>query len=141
MIYISEIFEEFEKAKTKQDKIAVLQKYYSNNTFMAILSGTFDPRIEFFKLPRKFTYQPSDVPYGFAFTTLAHEHRNLGFFLEQYTALPVSGKIMKLKILVESLHAGEAEVLIGMLKKKLKIKGLSKSLIKEVFPQFFPPKQ
>ena len=141
MIYISEIFEEFEKAKTKQDRIAVLQKYYSNRTFVAILSGTFDPRIEFVQIPRKFTYTPSDVPYGFAFTTLAHEHRKLGFFLKRYLGLEDSGKLTKLRILIESLHAGEAEVLMGMLKKNLKVKGLSKSLIKELFPQFFPSKE
>lgn len=140
MMYISEIFDEFENAKLKEDKIAVLKKYLNNPAFYNILKGTFHPDIKFVKLPKKFEYHKSDLPYGNTDTTLAYENKFLWKFLES-TDLDINIKLQKLLIILESLHVDEAEVLLGMINKKLKIKGLTKALIKEIFPEFFPLKK
>jgi len=137
MLYISEIFNEFEEAKTKKEKQDILIKYSGDKTFLTIMSGVFDPRIEFIKVPKKLQYKESDSPYGFAYTTLAYEHRRLAWLLESSTMEP-ENKLSLLLDLLENLHAEESKILLGMVKKKLKVSGLTPKLVKEVFPQLFP---
>jgi len=137
MLYISEIFDEFEKAKKKKDKQDVLRKYSNNKTFLTILSGAFDPRIEFFPVSKKLKYKESDAPYGFAYTTLAYEQRRLLWLLKS-SKMENENKLTILLDMLEMLHADEAKILLGMVHKKLKVKGLTPKLVKEVFPQIFP---
>jgi len=141
MIYISEIFDEFETAKRKQDKITVLQKYKKNITLYNILKGTFHPDIKFIKIPKKFKYNESDLPYGNTDTTLDYESKHFWYYIDSHDKLSQEIRMQKLLIMLESLHAGEAKILLGMINKKLKVKGLTKSIVKEVFPEFFPEKQ
>ena len=70
---IYEIFEEFEKAPAKKDKIEVLRRN-GNYALKSVLKGTFDPNINFFtdKVPY---YKPSDAPPGLGYTSI---HQELG---------------------------------------------------------------
>ena len=44
--YISELFEEFEKLKSRKEKLAFLKGQFNNAMFKAVLQGTFDPNIK-----------------------------------------------------------------------------------------------
>ena len=48
--YISELFQEFEKLKSKKEKLGFLWDHKNNGVFRGVLQGTFDPDIKW-KLP------------------------------------------------------------------------------------------
>jgi hypothetical protein len=134
---VYEIFDEFEKAKTKKDKIDVLRKN-ANYALRNVLQGTFNPNIQFIfdKIP---TYKVSDAPVGLGYSTI---HQELGrVYLFEKNSPKVSPQLTskrKEEILIqvlESLEAREAEVYANMIMKKQKVKGLDKKIVKEAFPE------
>ena len=70
---VYEIFDEFEQAKTKKDKIDVLRRNV-NYALRNVLQGTFNPNIQFIfeKIPN---YKVSDAPVGLGYSTI---HQELG---------------------------------------------------------------
>lgn len=131
-----EIFAEFEKATTQEEKIHVL-KSNSGWALQNILKGTFDPTIQFVieKVPY---YTPSDSPPGMAYTSI---HQELGrvYLFEQNNPrvdsnLSHARKEQILIQILEALEAKEAEIFMNMLLKKQKVKGLNASIVKKAFP-------
>ena len=61
--YISELFEEFEKLKSRKEKLEFLKEHKDNAIFKAVLQGTFDPNIQWniTDIPE---YKPDDGPIG-----------------------------------------------------------------------------
>lgn len=126
-----EIFEEFEKANTKEGKINVLRKYNSPN-FRLFFSYFFDPEVKFFNdIPK---YKPAEEPEGMNWTTIEMEVPKLYRFMK---GNPIAEKLTDkrrkelLTILLESLHAKEAKILINLFNKDLKIKYLTPNIVKE----------
>ena len=68
-----EIFEEFEKAETKEDRIGVLRRN-ANFALKSVLKGTFNNDVQFV-IDRVPMYKPSDAPAGLGYTTI---HQELG---------------------------------------------------------------
>lgn len=137
---ISEIFEEFEQRKTKEDRLAVL-RYNANWALRSTLKGVFDPNVQFTitEVPQ---YTPSLDPIGLSATSL---HQELGrFYIFEKNNPKVSPSLTekrKKEILIqmlEALEAKEAKVLEGILTKKLKVKGLTYEIVKEAFPDLVP---
>lgn len=133
---VYEIFDEFEKAKTKKDKIEILRK---NNTYALInvLQGTFNPNIQFVfeQIPN---YKASDAPAGLGYSSI---HQELGrVYLFEKNSLKVSPQLThkrKQEIFIqalESLEAREANVYANMIMKKQNVKGLDIKIVKEAFP-------
>lgn len=131
--YTFEIFEEIDKAKTKQDKIAILK---SNETpaVKNILVGTFDDAIEW-NLPE------GTPPYTHA--DLKSTANSFSRQLDQLRYFVKGGpgdKLAKFKResmfirLLENIHPKDAELVLSMIAKKSPAKGLTKALVKEVFP-------
>lgn len=137
---IYEIFDEVEKAPTKKEKVEVLQKN-SNYALRNVLKGTFDPNIEFVidKVPY---YNPSDSPVGLGYTSLYQELTRIYIFQKNNPKVdPNLTQERKEKILIQMLEAlekREAEVLMNMLLKKQKVKGLTYNVVKEAFPDILP---
>jgi len=133
-----EFFEAFEKAETRADKVEMLRKY-ANNRFIDFLAGAFDPNIEFdVEIPN---YKPSLDPAGLTMTNLEMEVPKLYRFVKNHPMRP-SGLTAKrqtelLLVILESMHHKDSELLVGMLKKKLPIKGLTSKLVNEAFPQIY----
>ena len=63
---IYEIFDEYEKAATKEDRIRVL-KNNRNYALLSVLKGTYDPTLQFV-IDRIPLYKPSDAPPGLGYT-------------------------------------------------------------------------
>lgn len=133
---IYEIFEEFEKAETRQQKIEVLRKN-DRMTLRNILQGAFHPAIQYvFKKPVKYT--KSDAPPGMGYSHLDVEFRRVYIFVEGSRKvdpnLSLARKEQILIQILESLESKEAEVFMNMMLKNLKVKGLTAKLVEEAFP-------
>jgi hypothetical protein len=137
---IYEIFEEVEKAPTKKEKIEVLRKN-RNYALRSVLKGSFDPNVEFV-IERVPYYNPSDSPPGLGYTGLHQEIDRVYLFEKNNPKVdPNLSQDRKEKILIQMLEAmekREAEILMNMLLKKQKVKGLTYNLVKEAFPDILP---
>lgn len=133
---IYEILEEVEKAKSKDDRIAIL-RYNSSWALKNVLKGTYDSSVEFTvdKIP---SYKSSDAPPGLGYSHMTQE-LSRAYLFERGNPRVNSNLTEKRKeqILIqilESLEAKEAQVFCNMLLKKPLCKGLSYNVVKEAFP-------
>jgi hypothetical protein len=133
---IHEIFEEFEQASSRKDKIAVLQKNDSYE-LRQVLKGSFDPKIEFIieKVPY---YSPSDAPIGLGYTTISQELKRAYLFQKDNPKRDPNLSKERVEVILiqilENLEAKEAVVFMNMLLKKQKVKGLTDKIVQEAFP-------
>lgn len=147
-----EMFNEFEKAPNKNEKISVLQKYGSQDrTFVAILVAVFHPEVKFYPIDLK-DYKPSDAPPGMGYGSLSQEIQRVYIFQNpegmikdvwrpfqpKQTLLSEERRYELLLQILESFERHEADVFIGMLKKNLNVKGLTSKIVKEAFPGLLP---
>lgn len=131
----SEIFEEFEKATTKEQRIAVLRKY-DHPRFRQFLVCAFDDSIKFdVQIPK---YRPAVEPAGLNYTYLTSEVMKLYRFVVGHPSRPAGLSPQKqqqlLLVVLESLHKDEAALLVKVLQKNIDIKNLTVDLIKEAYP-------
>ena len=133
---VHEIFEEFEQASSRKDKIAVLQKNDSY-ALRQVLKGSFDPKIEFIieKVPY---YSPSDAPIGLGYTTISQELKRVYLFQKDNPKRDPNLSKERVEVILiqmlENLEAKEAVVFMNMLLKKQKVKGLTDKIVQEAFP-------
>lgn len=127
----SEIFEEFDKASTRTEKISVLRKY-DHSRFRDFLIMSFNPKIEFnVEIPN---YRPAVEPAGLNWTYLDMEMPKMYRFIKNHPAsqhLTTEKKKSLLLVVLESLHKDEAELLVKALNKNLEIKFLTPKIISE----------
>ena len=137
---IYEIFDEFEIATSKKEKLAVIEKNLSR-TLIQVLELAFHPDYEWLidEMPNEYKI-PDTLP-GISRCQLSTEIRKLYLFKKgDATAekLSVEKRKQLLLQLIESLEPREAEVVIGILSKDLGVKGLNYKFVKEAFPQLLP---
>lgn len=127
-----EVLNLVEKAKSRKDKIAVLQTNESV-PLKDYLRCVFDDTIQF-NLPKgPAPYTPARAE-SFASSWYV-QNRNLRFFVKG-----MSDKIPSMKResvylgILESVHPSDAEILVAMKDKKSTTKGLTKKLVQEAFP-------
>ena len=139
-IYISELLKKIAKAKTRGQKKAILVEYKDNNVLKFVLQGTFDPAIQWTvkKLP---PYIPiTDRPLDLVDTSLFAAVPKCSMFVEGHARAEPLGKKQSVNLLIqvlEVMHQDESKIFAGMLKKKLKVKGLTGKLVLEVFPDLY----
>lgn len=131
----SEIIEEFEKAETKQQRVAILRKY-DHPRFRTFLQAAFNPNIEFdVPIPN---YRPAVEPAGMNFAYLDAEMSKMYRFVKNHPARPKGLTADKqrqlLLVVLESLHKDEAALLVKVIQKKLEVKFLTPNLINEALP-------
>jgi hypothetical protein len=136
---IYEVFEEYEKASTKEERVAVLRRN-ENFALKSVLKGTYDPNVKF-TIDRVPLYKPSDAPIGLGYTNIHTELDRVYLFEvnNPRTSTNLSDK-RKEQILIQMLEAmekREAEVFMNMLLKKQKVKELNAEVVKEAFPNLF----
>ena len=139
-ITIGEMIGEFEKAKTRKDKKAVLEKHKEKPAFQHLLRGTFDPKVQWTITEQPDYVKDVETPAGEEPNTLYVEIPNCSIFVKGHAASaklkPQRAKELLIQIL-ESLGATEAALYMQMLKKKSKVKGLTSKLVLEVFPNMY----
>jgi len=127
----SEIFEEFDNAPNRAEKINVLRKH-DHPRFRDFLVMAFNPKIKFdVEIPK---YRPAPEPAGLNWTYLDMEMSKMYRFVHGHplsTNLTEDKKKALLTVVLESLHKDEAELLVKMLSKNLQIKFLTPKMISE----------
>ena len=139
-ITIGEMIGEFEKAKTRQAKKAVLEKHKDTTVLQHLLRGTFDPKVQWTITEEPDYIKDVETPAGEEPNTLYMEMPNCSIFVKGHPASaklkPQRTKELLIQIL-ESLGDSEAALYMQMLKKKSKVKGLTSKLVLEVFPNMY----
>ena len=130
----SEIFEDFDKATTKEERIGVLRKNF-HPRFAEFLQMAFHPDIIFdVRIPN---YRPAQEPAGLNFAYIDSEISKLYRFIKGHPKRPPEMTTQKqtsiLLVILESLHKDEAELLVKTIKKDLGIKFLTPKLLKEAY--------
>ena len=132
----SEIFEEFEKATTKEQRIRILRRE-GDERFRFFLQLVFNPAIEFdIALPDR--YRPAKEPAGLNFAYLDSEMPRMYRFIKNHPMRPpeftAERTTQQLLVMIESLHKDEAAVILKVFQKDFKVKHLTANLVKEAFP-------
>ena len=132
----SEIFEEFEACKHKDERIKVLQKYDHRN-FREFLVCAFHAGIQFdVELP--LTYNPAVEPAGLNYTYLSSEVPKLYRFIRNHPKrnpeFTGARQTVMLKTILEALHKDEARLMVKLIQKDLGVKQLTLPVIKEAYP-------
>ena len=131
-----EIFEEFDNAKTREERITVLRKH-GDERFREFLNYAFNTNIKF-DVDTVPQYRPAPEPEGLTFSTIDNEMKRLYVFVPNHPKY--KGKLEPKKqaqiavTMLQSVHAKEALLLVGMFKKVLSVKFLTPKIIKEAFP-------
>jgi len=144
MLY-SEILDKVHKAKTKEQKVAILRE---NNTdaLRIVLKSSFDPKIEWVFPEGTVPYTPNEAPAGTEHTMLASEAKKLWHYIKGAdNATKQHQKELMFFQLLEGLHSSEAELICRAKDKKLHqiYKGLSSNVVREAFgwnEEFVVPK-
>ena len=136
-----EVFDEFEKAKNKNERMNVIGKNLSN-TLVDVLKLTFHPDFQWKvkELPENYRI-PNDVLPGLTFDSLHHQLRKLYLFREGDPTAEKLDKRKQQELLYQMLNAlepREAEIVMGVLRKDQGVKGLDYKFVKEAFPQMLP---
>ena len=136
---LHEVFSEFEQRKTKQDRLAVL-RFNQTYALKNVLKGAFDPNVQFsIEVPE---YKKQYSPVGLGYSTI-HQELGRAYLFEENnprvppTLTPERKKQLLIQVL-EALEDKEAEIFANMIRKNLKVKGLTYDLVKEAFPDLLP---
>lgn len=133
VMLIHEVIENVSKKKTKDEKIELL-KQHESWALKDVLRGTYDSSIEW-NMPKgnpPFTKnQEHNAP-----SNLLRENTKFKYFVKGGPGDKMP-KFKREKIfigLLESIHPKDAEIVVGMINKSLPVKGITKNLVKEAFP-------
>ena len=80
-LLFSEILNKVHKAKTKSQKVEILQRYDTQSLRM-ILKASFDPTKEWVIPTGEVPFKPNDAPEGTEHTVLAQEAKKLWHFIK-----------------------------------------------------------
>jgi len=133
-LQVYEILEKAAKSKTRDEKIKIL-KQNDIMPLLDVLKGTFDETIQWNLPAGPVPYTPSSEESHPS--TLRKQHLNFKYFVkglrESNRLTPVKRERMFIDM-CESVHPRDAEVLVAMINKKSPQKGITKTLVKEAFP-------
>jgi len=135
-LLISEILRKVSNAKTKDEKIALLQKHNST-ALRQLLIINFDESIVSMLPEGDVPYTPNDAPVGTDHSRLEQEYRGLyRFFKGGADRLPALKRESMFVQLLEGLAAEEAELLVLCKDGRLtdKYKRITKAVVSEAFP-------
>ena len=133
---LTEILQKVSSAKTKKEKIDLLQQYNSQG-LRSLLIINFDDSLEFLLPEGEVPFTPNDAPAGTEHTRLTQEYRGLYRFFKGGDASIKGMRREQLFVqLLEGLHADEANMLVSACNKDLQAKyRITKAVVAEAFPQ------
>ena len=133
-LLLNEVLQKVSNAKTKAQKIKLLQQYNSP-ALRSILIANFDDSVVSMLPEGEVPYEKNDVPEETEHTKLVHEYRKLYLFFKGGANISQNRREMLFIQLLEGLHQGEAEVLTLMKDKQIgKRWKITKQCVEEAFP-------
>jgi hypothetical protein len=134
-LLIHEVLQKVSNAKTKAEKIKLLQEY-NTPALRQILIANFDESVVSMLPEGDVPYTKNPAPEDTEHTKLLHEYRKLYLFFKGGANISQNRREMLFLQLLEGLHEGEAEVLCLVKDKKLgKRWKITKQCVEEAFPQ------
>lgn len=134
-LLISEILQKVSNAKTKAEKIDLLQTYNSN-ALRQILIANYDESVISLLPEGEVPFTPNEAPKGTEHTMLEKEYRKLYLFFKGGASLTKTRRESLFIQMLEGLHQEEADLLVLVKDKKLQDKyKLTKACVTEAFPQ------
>ena len=121
-LLVSEVLKKVSNAKTKKEKIDLLQTY-NTQALRSILIWNYDEEVKSMLPEGDVPYNPNEAPAGTEHTRLAKEYKGLFRFVKGgQDNLPVLKRESMFVQLLEGLHESEAEVICLVKDKKLQKK-------------------
>jgi hypothetical protein len=135
-LLISEVLQKVSNAKTKAEKISLLQKHNSQ-TLRSILIWNFDESVESLIPEGEVPYRPNEAPSGTEHTLLEQESKRFYYFISSgRTDLPQLKRESMFIQMLEGLHRDEAEIMVLIKDHKLGTKyRITKATVQEAFPE------
>ena len=134
-LLLNEVLQKVSNAKTKVQKIKVLQEH-NTPALRQILIANFDESVISMLPDGNVPYKKNDAPEETEHTKLAHEYRKLYLFFKGGANVSQSRRETLFIQLLEGLHQGEAEVLCLVKDKQIgKRWKITRQCVEEAFPQ------
>lgn len=135
-LLISEVLQKVSNAKTKAEKIKLLNEY-NTPALRSILIANFDESVVSMLPEGEVPFTPNDAPKGTEHTVLEHEYRKLYLFFKGGTSSINQTTRENLFIqLLEGLQEEEANLLVLVKDKSLGRKyKITRACVEEAFPQ------
>ena len=135
-LLISEIFQKVHNAKTKAEKVELLQKHNSQ-ALRSLLIWNYDDSVVSNIPEGEVPYAKNEAPEGTEHTRLEREYRILYNFVRGGNdSLPRAQRENMFIQLLEGLHESEAEVVCLVKDKGLQSKyRITKAVVQEAFPE------
>ena len=133
-LLINEVLQKVSNAKTKAQKIKLLQEY-NTPALRSILIANFDESVISMLPDGEVPYKKNDAPEDTEHTKLAHEYRKLYLFFKGGANVSQTRRETLFIQLLEGLHEKEAEVLCLVKDKKIgKRWKITRQCVEEAFP-------
>jgi len=134
-LLLNEVLQKVSNAKTKPQKIKLLQEY-NTPALRQILIANFDESVISMLPEGDVPFEKNEVPEGTEHTKLTHEYRKLYLFFKGGANVSQTRRETLFIQMLEGLHQGEAEVLCLMKDRKIgKRWKITKQCVEEAFPQ------
>ena len=131
---MNEVLQKVSNAKTKKEKIALLQKF-NTQALRSLLIINFDESIISMLPEGAVPYTPNEAPAGTEHTVLEKEYRILYHFFKGGSTISQAKREQMFIQMLEGLTAAEAEVLVLAKDKKIgKRWKITKAAVSEAFP-------
>ena len=132
--HVYEMLKQASKAPNRANKVAVLQQYNEIWALKDLLLGSFDDAVQW-NLPKgSVPYTPaesSSVPSNFLKQNTKFKYFVKGGVGDQMPSVKRERIFLDM---IETIHPKDAELVIAMVNKNLKVKGITKKLVEEAFP-------
>ena len=134
-LLISEVLQKVHSAKTKAQKVKILQDN-NTNALRSVLIANFDESIHSLLPEGDVPYQKNDAPVGTEHTVLEQEYRKLYLFFKGGSTIKQSQRENLFIQMLEGLSVEEAELLILVKDKALNKKyRVTRACVETAFPQ------
>jgi hypothetical protein len=137
---IYEILDEFDLAKNKKERMQVIERNLSQ-VLVNVFLFTYHPDYQWLVNEMPHTYKFPDLLPGMSYQQIAGILRKLYLFRK---GDPTAEKLTTVKrtelllSMLESMERREAEVIMGIFRKDLGVRGLDYKFVKEAFPNLLP---
>ena len=134
-LLISEVLQKVHSAKTKAQKVKILQDN-NTNALRSVLIANFDESVQSLLPEGEVPYQKNDAPLGTEHTVLEQEYRKLYLFFKGGSTIKQSQRENLFIQMLEGLSVEEAELLILVKDKALNKKyRITRACVENAFPQ------
>ena len=134
-LLISEVLQKVHSAKTKAQKVKILQDN-NTNALRSVLIANFDESVQSLLPEGEVPYQKNDAPLGTEHTVLEQEYRKLYLFFKGGSTIKQSQRENLFIQMLEGLSVDEAELLILVKDKALNKKyRVTRACVETAFPQ------